>query len=137
MLMHNINDHTEPPLTEPQRTFIDCDNVPPITTFTEFLGCLETQRALKVREHYKQLSHHDQDEQRYLDIRIQNYKDTHESCDMVVLVFKLFEFWENGQEKIVIQSSNLDYVKEVMAHRKKKFKKRTYNIFTELVKTTR
>ena len=78
--MENMEfDWTDKPLTEPQRTFIDCDKVPPITTFTEFLGCLETQKALKAREHYMQLSNHDQDEQRYLEIRIKKYKNEHET----------------------------------------------------------
>jgi hypothetical protein len=78
-----------PTLSEQQRTFIDCDNVPPITTFTEFLGCLETQRALKVREHYKQLSHHDLNEQRYLNIRIQNYKDEHTTRAIMIQIPEL------------------------------------------------
>jgi len=66
-------DKTEPPLTVPQRTFIDCDNVPPINGADEFAACLATQNILMVRYHCKQLSTHDANELKYLETRINKY----------------------------------------------------------------
>jgi hypothetical protein len=68
------NDKTEAPLLEPQRTFIDSDLAPPIETFTEYLGCVQTEKDLKERWSYGKLSPHDANELKYLQTRINQYK---------------------------------------------------------------
>jgi len=69
-----VSDHTEAPLKEARSTLIDSDLAPPIVTFTEYLGCLQTEKDLKERWEYGKLSTHDANELKYLQTRIEQYK---------------------------------------------------------------
>ena len=127
---HTGHDFGEVPLTVAQRTPLNTGNVPPFINNTEYIGAKKVMNDLMVRAHVQTLSDTDMELLAYLEKRVFN----HETSDTIV-VFKLFEFRGGVHPKMVVQSSNENYVNDVMAGRKKKFKYRTYGIFTEQVKT--